>query len=348
MTLFKYKISIRTITIFFFIFFLDGTPTISQTKYIADYKQYNWIDISKTGKKITNWVNGPADLTEARDDGYTDKPLALGFTFKYFDNNYDSIYAGCNGLVSFTQKYLNNAAQYGTNAKDSIGFFDDYFPWPENPFFINSIAVAFADFDLIPNDGYGHGDVFYQTVNDQFILTWEKVGNIEQAGDTLNTFQMILDKATNSIILQYKYFGSAATRKQVLIGMQKDSGTGIGWCYKGIPFNRIPQNQSAVCFTPEGSISVIEKKLHDYKLEQNYPNPFNPSTVVSYQLSVVSCVVLNIYDVLGRKAATLVNGEKQPGRYSVNFDASNLPGGVYYYRLSLNGKTETKKMLYLK
>jgi hypothetical protein len=82
-----------------------------------------------------------------------------------------------------------------------------------------------------------------------------------------------------------------------------------------------------------------------FKLLQNFPNPFNPATVISYQLSVVSLVKLTIYDALGREAATLVNEVKQPGIYTVQWNANGFPSGVYFYELKAGGQTQTRKML---
>jgi len=70
-----------------------------------------------------------------------------------------------------------------------------------------------------------------------------------------------------------------------------------------------------------------------FELSQNYPNPFNPTTVVSYQVPVVSEVKLVVYDMLGREVSVLVNEKRAPGRYDVRFDGSRLASGVYYYRL---------------
>ncbi len=86
-----------------------------------------------------------------------------------------------------------------------------------------------------------------------------------------------------------------------------------------------------------------------FRLNQNYPNPFNPTTTITYQLPINSKVTLNIYDILGRQIKTLVNKLQQAGNYKVNFDASKLSSGVYFYRLTMNnGFTQTKKMLLLK
>lgn len=85
-----------------------------------------------------------------------------------------------------------------------------------------------------------------------------------------------------------------------------------------------------------------------FTLEQNYPNPFNPTTAISYQLSAVSNVTLKVYDVLGRGVTTLVNKRQNPGTYNVTFNATDLPSGVYFYRLDARGCSEVKKMLVLK
>jgi len=83
-------------------------------------------------------------------------------------------------------------------------------------------------------------------------------------------------------------------------------------------------------------------------LEQNYPNPFNPSTVVKYQLAKNSIVTINVYDVLGREVKTLVNEWQIAGNHSFTFNASNLPSGMYFYRIQAGGNSETKKLLLLK
>ncbi len=85
-----------------------------------------------------------------------------------------------------------------------------------------------------------------------------------------------------------------------------------------------------------------------YKLSQNYPNPFNPTTSISYSIPEKSFVKLEIFNTLGQKVKTLVNGEKESGNYSINFSAGNIPSGMYLYKLSTGKFSETKKMLLLK
>lgn len=87
---------------------------------------------------------------------------------------------------------------------------------------------------------------------------------------------------------------------------------------------------------------------YEYSLKQNYPNPFNPSTTIQYSIPKRSLVTLRVYDMLGRLVTTLVNSEKAAGNYNVNFNASNLASGVYFYRISAGNFNMTRKLILLK
>jgi hypothetical protein len=100
---------------------------------------------------------------------------------------------------------------------------------------------------------------------------------------------------------------------------------------------------------PDGdNISNIENRISNFALEQNYPNPFNPLTVISYQLPIESWVTLKVYNVLGVEVSTLVNEDKKAGRYEAEFNASTLPSGIYYYRLTAGQFIETKKLILMR
>ena len=85
-----------------------------------------------------------------------------------------------------------------------------------------------------------------------------------------------------------------------------------------------------------------------FALEQNYPNPFNPTTGIRYQVSGTSNVLLAVYNLLGQEVAMLVNEVKTPGTYTVQFNASTVPSGVYFYRMTAGSFTSTKSMVVLK
>jgi len=83
-------------------------------------------------------------------------------------------------------------------------------------------------------------------------------------------------------------------------------------------------------------------------LEQNYPNPFNPSTTISYHVAEEGHVVLKVFDSLGQEVSTLVNNDQSPGIYEINWNASALASGTYFYRLEIGNEVVTKKALLLK
>jgi PKD repeat protein len=86
----------------------------------------------------------------------------------------------------------------------------------------------------------------------------------------------------------------------------------------------------------------------EFALRQNYPNPYNPVTTITYSLPIKAKVELIIYNALGESIKQLVNEEKEAGKYSVKFDATNLPSGIYFYKLQAGSFVETKKMVLMK
>jgi hypothetical protein len=102
----------------------------------------------------------------------------------------------------------------------------------------------------------------------------------------------------------------------------------------------------------EITVSAIDENnltvVTSFMLEQNYPNPFNPVTQISYALPVNSPVQLNVYDLLGHQVATLVDATQNAGTHSVNFDASQLSSGIYFYSLISGSSIITRKMTVLK
>lgn len=92
----------------------------------------------------------------------------------------------------------------------------------------------------------------------------------------------------------------------------------------------------------------LVQKPSSIRLLQNYPNPFNPQTIIPFEVNKPTHVRLEIYNVLGKRVAMLINQPFSEGAYSHTFDASILPGGVYYYRLTAGEFSETKAMILIK
>jgi hypothetical protein len=92
----------------------------------------------------------------------------------------------------------------------------------------------------------------------------------------------------------------------------------------------------------------IEHLEYKFSLGENFPNPFNPNTVIIYSIKDAGVVKIKVFDILGSEVAELVNETKDAGNHSVEFNASNLPSGIYIYRLQVNGFSASHKMILLK
>jgi photosystem II stability/assembly factor-like uncharacterized protein len=117
-------------------------------------------------------------------------------------------------------------------------------------------------------------------------------------------------------------------------------------------------SNGTILHTTNGGVTFIEEINEappKFSIEQNYPNPFNPTTKIKFGIPSVEShpdaslpVTLKVYDVLGNEVVTLVNEEKQPGTYEIQFDGMNLPSGIYFYQLRAGTFVESKKMILIK
>jgi hypothetical protein len=137
------------------------------------------------------------------------------------------------------------------------------------------------------------------------------------------------------------------------IGGLRVSGTHLFAIAGSAVWRRALSDTILTTSVPEGPVSS------SLSLQQNYPNPFNSATRICYAVggaaalsghggSAATNVRLAVYDLLGREVAVLMDEQKQPGRYEVTFDGSNLPSGMYFYRMQSGGYVETKRLLLLK
>lgn len=99
--------------------------------------------------------------------------------------------------------------------------------------------------------------------------------------------------------------------------------------------------------SPTG-IAGNNEVIDNFKLKQNYPNPFNPVTKINYSISKNGNVILSVFDSKGNLVKNLVNERKNAGEYSVEFNGNGLSSGVYFYRINVNGLSETRKMTLVK
>lgn len=111
---------------------------------------------------------------------------------------------------------------------------------------------------------------------------------------------------------------------------------------------RLKQTDFDGTFEYSNTIEVEVSIPTRFSLNQNFPNPFNSVTSIQYAIANKQFVTLKVYDIIGKEIATLVNENKEAGNYSVDFNAAELPSGVYIYQLSTAGFTQIKKMILTK
>ncbi len=121
------------------------------------------------------------------------------------------------------------------------------------------------------------------------------------------------------------------------------------WTNNGLTWNNPSLFGTALLVGGGGTdIGDDNSVVTDYQLKQNYPNPFNPTTKISYSIASSEKVNLTVYNLFGEEVATLVNQNQPAGEYAVNFDASQLASGVYFYKLNVGNKSLVRKMMLLK
>ena len=173
----------------------------------------------------------------------------------------------------------------------------------------------------------------------------------------------VLDNATGKVIgtLREANFGLAGLHDNNLYSYKLGTSGLIGKVIrlKVMLSTNINHPEFALInnYADSGSVGKLSLKnlalngtntITDYSLSQNYPNPFNPATVINYQLPKDGLVTLKIYNELGQEVKTLVNQYQSTGNYSVDFNASDLASGVYFYKLQAGDFISVKKMILLK
>jgi hypothetical protein len=228
-------------------------------------------------------------------------------------------------------------------------------------------------------NNYGYPDTtglaFFRQVGNKVYQFWQGTGMeilrydfSKNQGDTVSIFPIqlgdtaivtVLDKGSVSVFgksMRYVSFYWQNHRGTIYVIEQiVDSiGTIFGQVEPGYQLYLVGAVVDSVHYGVVTNVEAEKKEIpKEFILFQNFPNPFNPSTTIKYQLKDAGIVTLKVIDMLGREVATLVNGEKESGYYSVQFEGSNLSSGVYFTRLVIQpqeGKSivMVKKILLMK
>jgi len=193
----------------------------------------------------------------------------------------------------------------------------------------------------------------------KYLIKWNSVNN-----ENGNQIEIVISQQVNTtpnyftMPIQIKILGDSKDTLVTVFNNESNQTFKIDLSFKPTNIEFDPNNlilKDVISIT-----DVVENNLPaEYKLFQNYPNPFNPTTTIKYSIQPplnppflkggnTRGVTLKVYDILGREVATLVNEKKPAGNYKVEFNASKLPSGIYFYKLSVGSFIQTKKMTLLK
>jgi hypothetical protein len=204
---------------------------------------------------------------------------------------------------------------------------------------------------ILTFSGFGAGKI-YKTTNNA--ASWFSIsGNLP-------------DSPCNDALFYYPGFSTSTLLAAMDIGVFVTTDYGASWSElaDGLPNTvsiSLDYNQSTGklrigthgrgTWEANGVIGIISYNSQipkSYSLSQNYPNPFNPVTNIKYDILRTGIVKLTVYDIIGREVETIVNSQQIAGSYVVQYDASKLASGIYFYTLHTQDFTATKKMIIVK
>jgi len=176
-------------------------------------------------------------------------------------------------------------------------------------------------------------------------------GNIYVTGSAVNSgsdfdFGTVKYSPSGDVLWSALYESSLSGNDNAVMIKADNNGnvyiTGTSTGLSGVDYLTVKYSQ------PIGITPVSSEVPSAFMLGQNYPNPFNPVTNIGLRIAQFGFVSLKVFDITGKEVVTLVNEELQPGLYNVDFDASNLSSGTYFYRMEANGFADVKKMILVK
>ncbi|HRE42166.1 MAG TPA: T9SS type A sorting domain-containing protein [Ignavibacteria bacterium] len=322
-----------------------GNNRMANDDTLVNYRQeYSDIAVRSDGKFVITWADA--------------KPPA---TLPGFDNVFMQVFdslgnkIGINTIVNDII-YPEDYEARGKIAMNDSGHFVIAFIVGE--FFPNISTCKFQvynkNFERVGNNRYVPEfleDIFLYAAamdqNGEFVLGyWISSGGVRpprfsrfnKIGDPIGQPKNI----SNLYPSLTKYVGSIELKNDNIINVFSDNRLyPNGDVYFNIMSFRNPDSVVSVT----NISSVIPK---DFDLKQNYPNPFNPETNIEFEIPKTSEVSISVYDALGREISKLLNKQLNPGKYKINWNAESLPSGVYFYNLTTNNFSQTKRMILIK
>jgi hypothetical protein len=195
----------------------------------------------------------------------------------------------------------------------------------------SSVILKWTTSSEVNNQGFDIERSVNQTV-------WTRLGFVAGSGTTnsLRNYTYTDNSITTSGTYYYRL-------KQI-----NNDGTYQYFNKAGGDFVRVRGVRNIALNQSDSNTEVESSSATEFSLNQNYPNPFNPSTVIAYSIPQSANVMMVVYNSIGQNVKILENGFKNAGNYTVSFNASEFPSGVYFYRIEAGQFTQIRKMMLLK
>lgn len=322
------------------------------------YYMYDDLDIDYDRVAVYDWLEispqagGPGTALPFTQSHQTFS-VAVPFTYGYFGTSYSSLSISTDGFVV-------------PGMTDATNF--DNHPLPHETDFVSGmIAVMWNDLWWYFGD---NGDISYyhDQAADRFIVEWHDISSWGN-GSRPSTFQIqLLNPATYQtptgdaewlMLYQDLYWHETAAEGATIGYETMDELNGATYYYNGSrPITSAPfENGRAIRLTTAPPVILDAPEAPElpvsFSLSQNFPNPFNPETTIEYSLSTPANIQLEVFDVLGRKVATLAAGLREAGLHRLQWNGKNnsgvsVPSGIYFYRLSAPDFVHTRRMLLMR
>ncbi|MBE0551659.1 MAG: T9SS type A sorting domain-containing protein [Ignavibacterium sp.] len=286
----------------------------------------NWwgvtIQVGIAGQPGANPNLGNVENADTTDDGLNIIYGNIQDTVVYdlYNNTPDPIYAQNNDWRVYDSTLIENHIVHGVDSTH-LGIVQ-FMP------FSNSIPVELTSFTASALDG-------------NVVLNWITATELNNSGFQIERRKTKDEKSEEWRSIGFVSGNGTTTEKSFYSFTDQNPVAGKS-------YYRLKQIDFDGSFEYSSIVEVDFNLPIVFSLEQNYPNPFNPATSIQYTIRSKQNVQLLVYNVLGKEIATLVNEEKPAGDYKVNFDASKLSSGVYFYQLQAGSFVEAKKMILIR
>jgi len=297
-------------------------PPPASTFYPSDYAYWSWNPPEAYGECGTSKGEGSNAAQLLFEEGYTAEMVG--------------------NTVAASTNYAATIAQYPDSSWAQLAAVRLF----ENQRQIGSAYSELGAYYATVETNYPEDTSLVETAQD---LGTRTLVEDAQYPPALSTYELIMTDPPSSVDSAYAAVDFAIT---VMREQYENPGSGLDSPYEEVSTQIIRDLMDAlhqiIPPVPEANHQNYPRPPDNYVLEQNYPNPFNARTTLRYAIPSSGQVRLTIYNIMGQKVATLVDGHQDAGYHSVTWNSTNLASGVYIYHLQADGHTLTKKMVLLK